>query len=152
MASVERAKACQGEGFNCAQAVLLACGKDFGLDPETSFKVAGAFGGGICRTAGMCGAVTGALMALGMKYAMTRVGDQQAKARMYEVGREFMARFAARHGSLVCRDLMGCDLSTPEGQLHAKEKDLHATLCPNFVQSGVEIFNEMMEITPTSNG
>ena len=149
---MERAKACQREGFNCAQATLLACGGDFGLDPETSFKVAGAFGGGICRTAGICGAVTGALMALGFKHAMIKAGDQQAKAKTYEIGRELMAKFLARHGSVDCRDLMGCDLSTPEGQLYAKENDLHATICPGFVQSGVEIFNEMMGAAPTSNG
>ena len=55
------------KGFACSQAVFSAYAEDLGLDQETALKIAGPFGGGTGRKAETCGAVTGALMALGLK-------------------------------------------------------------------------------------
>jgi len=94
---VELATATLGEGFNCSQAVLSAWAPDLGLDHETALRVAGAFGGGIARMGQTCGAVSGALMALGLKYSQIRANDKQAKEEMYALAGEFMKRFEARH-------------------------------------------------------
>jgi len=144
MDNVEHAKSYQTKGYNCGQATFAGCSEIFGLEPELAFKVAGMFGGGICRMGETCGAVTGALMALGLKYAMVKPGDVDTKTKSYQVGREFIAGFKARNNFISCKELLKCDISTPEGEAYAKANNLHDTLCPKFIQDAVEIFNEMI--------
>jgi C_GCAxxG_C_C family probable redox protein len=136
------------QGFNCAQAVLKSCGETQGLPAETALRVAGVFGGGIARTGQTCGAVTGALMALGLRHAMVTPGDTATRQRSYDVGREFMRRFAAKHGSITCRDLLGCDLSTPEGMARMREEDLHHKVCEGLVRDAADLVQEIHAAPP----
>ena len=145
MNRVERAVSCFKEGFSCSQAMLSSYGEQFGLNRELALKVSGAFGGGMARMGETCGAVTGAFMVIGLKYGNARVEDKQAKERAYSLVREFVDRFKSRNGSIVCRELLGCDISTPEGRDLAKEKNLFATLCPKFVQDAAEIIEQILE-------
>jgi C_GCAxxG_C_C family probable redox protein len=131
------------EGFNCSQAVLSAYAVRFGLDDETALKIASGFGGGMGRMAGTCGVVTGAFMVLGLKYGAA-LPDRDAKEKVYVRIREFADRFKARNVSLVCKDLLGCDISTAEGYSVAKERNLIATTCPKFVRDAAEILEEML--------
>ena len=131
-------------GFSCSQAILSAFAEQFGLDRDTALRIAAGFGGGMGRMAGTCGAVTGAYMVLGLKFGVTDAADRQAKEALYERVREFSRRFAARHGSTTCRDLLGCDMSTPEGLARVTQEKLPATLCPPFVQSAAEILEELL--------
>jgi C_GCAxxG_C_C family probable redox protein len=144
MNEVDQAVVCFAKGFNCAQAVLSACGSKFGLDHETALKVAGAFGGGMARMGETCGAVTGAFMVIGLKHSKIKEGDDAAREKTYEVVKEFVTRFKSRNTSIVCRDLLGCDLSKPEGLLTAKEKNLFTTICPRFVEDATEIIGELL--------
>ena len=92
-----------------------------------------------------CGGVTGALMVIGLRYGKTEVQDKQEKEMTYGLVKEFVDRFKSRNGSIVCRELLGCDISTPEGLSIAKEKNLIATLCPKFVQDAAEIMEQILE-------
>jgi C_GCAxxG_C_C family probable redox protein len=139
VSKVELAVATFGEGFNCSQAVLSAFAPDLGLDRETALRVSGAFGAGIARMGQTCGAVSGALMVLGFKYSQVEAGDKPAKEKMYAIAREFMARFEARNGSILCRELLGYDISTPEGMQLIREKGLFVSLCPKLVGDAIEI-------------
>lgn len=144
MKEVDQAVACFAKGFNCSQAVLSACGPRFGLDHETALKAAGAFGGGMARMGETCGAVTGAFMVIGLKHAKIKEADDAAREKTYEVVTEFVARFKARNNSILCRDLLGCDLSAPGGLQTAKEKNLFTTICPKFVKDATEIIGELL--------
>ncbi len=130
-------------GFNCSQAVFAALAPDLGLEQETALKIAAAFGGGISRMGETCGAVTGALMAVGLKDGFAEPGPA-AKERVYQLGRQFMARFRELHGSIRCRDLLGCDLSTPEGLAEARQRGLFKNQCPLYVKDAVQIASEMI--------
>lgn len=130
-------------GFNCSQAVFGALAPGSGLEQETALKIAAAFGGGIARTGETCGAVTGALLAIGLKDGFS-APDPAAKERIYQLGRQFMARFNELHGSTRCRDLLGCDLSTPEGLAEARERGLFKNQCPLYVKDAVQIASEML--------
>lgn len=141
---VEEALATFAQGFNCSQATLVALAPEAGLDRETALRVAGAFGAGFGRQGEACGAVAGALMAIGLKYAMVRPEEPEAKERTYQVAGEFIRRFMARHGALTCRELLGCDPSTPEGLARMKEKNFHATVCPRFVKAAVELASDVL--------
>lgn len=145
MDRVERAVSCFKEGFSCSQAMLSTYGPQLGLNHELALKVSGAFGGGMARMGETCGAVTGAFMVIGLKYGNARVEDKQAKERAYSLVREFVDRFKSRNGSIVCRELLGYDISTPEGMKLIKEKKLTTTLCPKFVQDAAEIIAQILE-------
>jgi C_GCAxxG_C_C family probable redox protein len=145
MNKVERAVSCFNDGFSCSQVVLSTYGEQFGLDRETALKVAGAFGGGMGHRGETCGAVTGALMVIGLQYGQTRVEDKEPKKKTYRLVKEFAEQFKVRNGSINCTELLGCDLSTPEGMQRAKERDLFTTLCPKFVQDAAEILEGLIE-------
>ncbi len=129
--------------FNCTQAVLAAYGPDEGLDEARCLMLAAPFGGGIGRLGETCGAVTGAIMVLGLRYGGATTADPQAKAALYERVRDFVARFKVRNASIICRDLLGCDLSTPEGWQQAQDRKVHQTVCPKFVRDVAEILDAM---------
>ena len=80
------AKALFMEGYNCSQAVVGAWAEDIGLDSETAYKIASGFGGGIGRMREVCGAFTGAVMVLGLKFGNTigsgSAGDRGAQRRV----------------------------------------------------------------------
>jgi C_GCAxxG_C_C family probable redox protein len=141
---VEQTVACFKEGYNCTQAVLSTYGPQFGMDRENAVKIGGAFGSGM----GMgetCGAVTGALMVIGLKHAKLKGGSLFSKDKTRDIAREFTARFKARNGTTACRELLGCDLSTPEGIKTAKKEKHFKKHCPKFVQDAAEILEEILE-------
>jgi C_GCAxxG_C_C family probable redox protein len=144
MTKIEDAVAYFKEGFSCSQAIVAAYGPTVGVDRDTALKIASGFGGGMGRLAETCGAVTGGFMVLGLKYG-SAASDREAKEAVYTRVREFAERFKARHGSLLCRDLLGCDLNTPEGLALAQEKKLSSTVCPPYVETAARILEEMME-------
>ncbi len=132
------------EGFSCSQAVFSAYAEELGLDRETALKIAGAFGGGMGRMAETCGAVSGALMTIGLKYGPTNPANSATKEKTYELVREFVARFRARNGSIVCKELLGWDISTPAGHEAAKYRGLFASLCPKYVADAADIVEEVL--------
>ena len=97
------------------------------------------------RMAETCGAVTGAFMVLGLKYGNSTAEDKEAKAKTYEKIVEYTDRFKARNDSVKCSQLLGCDISTPEGMEKAKENRLFVSVCPKLVQEAAEILEEMLE-------
>jgi C_GCAxxG_C_C family probable redox protein len=133
------------EGFNCTQAVLSAFANEFDLPPKPALRIAASFGGGIARTGETCGAVTGALMVLGLRFGTTIASDTEAKDRMYGLAQEFLAQFKSRHGAVLCRDLLGCDVSTPQGLQMAKDKGLFTDRCPRLVADAVQLAGEMLK-------
>lgn len=143
MNETERAVSCFKEGFNCCQSVLQAFAPELGVDRETALRLAAGFGGGMGRMAGTCGVVTGAYMVLGLKYAKASA-DPADKEKMHVMIREFAQRFKETHGSLECRDLLGCDISTPEGFALSKERDLHATLCAKLVEDSAIFLKQLL--------
>ena len=144
MKKIEQALAIYRDDYNCAQAVCSVFGARFGLDEKTSKKISCGFGAGMGRTAGMCGAVAGAIMVLGLKYGMADSTDQKDKQVTYEKVQEYMKRFEEKHGSVKCPDLLGCDISTPEGYEKAVKEDLMVTLCEELVVGAVKILEEMV--------
>lgn len=103
----ERAKALFENGYNCAQALLLAFAPDAGLDEKTAAALASSFGGGMGRLREVCGALTASFMVLGLVYGGYPPNDRQAKAEHYRRVQELAAAFREANGSLLCRELLG---------------------------------------------
>ena len=131
-------------GCNCSQAILATFCEKYLLDRQIAFKLASGFGGGIGSTGGICGALSGACMVLGLAFGPSVPGDKSAKAEMYRKTRILMEEFKSRAGSMMCRDLLGFDLGTPAGLLAAKQPRAFDK-CDGFVQIAAEILDEMLQ-------
>lgn len=132
------------QGFSCSQAVAAAFAPDFGLDKDTALRISQAFGGGIARKADWCGALTGAFLVIGLKHGRTKAEDAAARDRTYALVQEIIERFQVRHGHVKCRDLLGCDIGTPEGQKQADERKLHQTRCEDYVRDAAALLEEIL--------
>ncbi len=142
----EQAISCFAQEFSCAQAILSTYGPQLGLERELALRVAGAFGAGMGCMGNTCGAVTGAFMLIGLKHGKTRSEDVESKERTYQLVGEFTEAFESRHGSIICRELLGCSIETPEQRALAREKGLFVTLCPRFVHDAAEIIEQILEL------
>jgi C_GCAxxG_C_C family probable redox protein len=130
------------EGFNCAQAVLAAFAPRHGLTREQALKISAAFGTGKTRAA-TCGAVSGALMVIGLAHGRFRPDDMQARARTHALAQAFQDRFEKVHGACTCEELLGLDPTTPEGRQAAIDRGLFESRCPVFVRSAVTLLLEL---------
>ena len=130
--------------FNCSQSVLTAFAPDFGIDEKLALMLGTSFGGG-ARNGEICGAVSGALMVLGLKYGHYNAADNEQKSRAYQIAVEYTKRFKALNGSIVCRDLLGYDLTKPDEMACIKEKGLFGTVCPKMVESAVKILENVLD-------
>jgi C_GCAxxG_C_C family probable redox protein len=141
----ERALALFAEGFNCAQSVVAAFCEDIGLERDAALKGACGFGAGMGRCQEVCGAVSGGVMAIGVKYGKGISDDNAAKEATYKKVHSLLDRFADKHGTVICgRLLKDCDLATAEGQKFFKENDLANKACRTYVESVVELLEDLM--------
>ncbi len=140
----ERAVAMMDAGANCAQAVLGVFCRELGLEKGSALRISSGFGAGMGRRQEVCGAVTGAVMAIGLKYGSADPGDREAKETVYRLTRELMSRFQAEFGSCLCRELLGCDLQTDEGRKQYEEKGLGTEVCRPCVRGAVRFLEKIL--------
>lgn len=141
----EIAAECFNNGFNCSQAVFSAYTEEFGIEKEQALKIACAFGGGMARMGDTCGVVTGAMMAIGLKYGKSKAEDDAARDKTYSTVKDFVNEFKMRNSSIVCRELLGFDLNNSEEMAAFKEKNPGVNPCPKFVKDAVEILDKIFE-------
>lgn len=146
MNNVQRACAMFKEGFVCSQAILTVYGADMGLDRETALKMAAAFGGGMGRAGQTCGAVTGALMVIGLAVGYVSAKDKRSKENTYAMVNNYISRFERIHGSVNCTELLGHDLGDPKAYQRAKKSGLFKTQCPKFVESAAHVLEEVLQM------
>jgi C_GCAxxG_C_C family probable redox protein len=131
-------------GYNCTQAVLSRFAERFGMSRDEAFRVATGFGGGIARNGEVCGAVTGAVMALGLRYGRKEGGDREDQEITYAKVNELLDRFRALHGSCVCRVILeGIDLKTSDGQQAFGDKNMMG-VCRRCVSDAVDIVEALV--------
>ena len=131
--------------YNCAQSVLYSFCDDLGLDRDTALKMACGFGAGMSRRQEVCGAISGGILAIGLKHGRGEGQEKPVSETTYSKVRELISRFEAEHSAISCRELLeGCDLNTPEGQLFFKESDLLNRTCVKCVRTVVETLEELL--------
>jgi C_GCAxxG_C_C family probable redox protein len=130
------------QGLNCSQAIFSAFASQFVLSDEAALKIASPFGGGIARQAEVCGALTGALMVIGLQRGnVTPVNKDET----YRIAEDFLKRFKERHGAILCRELIGYDISTSEGLQAARESKVFAAICPGLVEDTARSLVEFLK-------
>ena len=133
------------EGYNCAQSVLYSFCNDLQIDTNTALKIACGFGAGMGRKEEICGAVTGGIIVLGLKFGRGKNDGQTATELTYTKTRELIERFSEKHGIIICRKLLnGCELTTAEGQKYFKDNNLLSKICVPCVQTVVEILEDIV--------
>ncbi len=141
----ETAAAMVAGNWNCAQSVLGVFCDDLGLNGATAMKLASGFGAGMAKKQEVCGAVTGAIMVIGLKHGQARENDKAAKEEAYRLSREMMDRFQARFGSCLCRELLpGIDLATAAGHERYKAEGWSEKVCRPCVRFAVDILEEIL--------
>lgn len=131
--------------FNCSQSVLTVFCEEFGLSEDDCLKVSCAFGGGMGRHQLTCGAVTGALMVLGLKYGKKLNDSDIKKLETYSKTREFFSEFEKIHGSTSCRELLnGYDMNDPEDHRKITEQRLFDINCEKYVADSVRIVEKLI--------
>ncbi len=132
-------------GFNCAQSVLTPFKNQFGISEEHCLKIACAFGAGMGRQQHTCGAVTGALMVIGLHFGKGKMDDNSKKINTYEKAVEFMKAFTEKHGSVNCLELLeGLHMSVPEESKEIEARELYSVKCTRYVSDAVQITEKLI--------
>lgn len=143
MDQVESAVEFFGKQGNCSQAILNAFGPAYGLDQAAALGLGRALGAGMGQLGLVCGAVSAAVLILGLA-SDGRLDEPQRRAASYRAVQQFAARFISGHGSLQCRELMGgLDLAKAEDQALARERGLFTGFCPGLVRDVARLLVEL---------
>lgn len=143
MDKVQKAVSLFSTELNCSQAILTVFGESYGVDSAMARRLGRALGGGgMGHMAGICGALSGAVLILGL--AKDDADEAEARKAAFSSVQEFFKRFRAVHGTTDCKELLGADMSTEEGKKRIKQENLIRNRCPAFVTSAARILEEML--------
>lgn len=132
------------KGYDCSQVVVAHFAERLGISAEVANKVAACYGGGMTEK-GPCGAYTGALMVIGLKYGHWKEeGLMDQKGILMAKSAEFKQKFYEKFQSNNCKDLLGYDVTVPEEFQQAIESGRMFGFCPGLVKTVVEILEEMI--------
>ena len=132
-----------GEGFDCSMAVFSRLASEVGFTEEEAKRLAACFGVGMMQGT-ICGAVSGAFMAIGAKYGNTEPGDFPKKGLCLAKRQEFIDRFEKEFGSITCPGLLGLDLRNEEDAKKARERGVIEKDCPRYCVRAIEIVKELL--------
>jgi C_GCAxxG_C_C family probable redox protein len=129
-------------GLNCAQAIIATFSKAFGVDLKTAKLLGRPFGGGIGALGKTCGYLMGAVLCLA--YSRTNKDEGKARKETKKAVQELFRRFEEKHGTCMCKELLGADMSTAEGAKKIKEENLVAKHCSGYGRDVAEIISEFL--------
>lgn len=127
---------------NCAQALLSEFGKTFGLQEPMAMTLGRPLGGGMGATGNVCGFVSAAVLILGL--AHTQTDETESRQQTNAAVKALFDRLNAEHGTLQCKEILGADMGTAEGQAEIAAKNLIAAHCPGFGRSVVNILQSLL--------
>lgn len=130
-------------GYNCSQSLFAPYAERKGIPYDKALRISASFGAG-CRCGDICGAVSGALMVLGLYSDLDLKDHPEEKSKIYGWAEAFLERFRDVHGSTICRELLKVDLTTEAGRSEAEKHRLFSTLCPLFVETADRLLKEAL--------
>ena len=130
------------EGYTCAESVLMAVSQEFEIENEISPHMAMCFGGGIGLTGAVCGAVSGAVMAIGLINGPA--ANVQEFQRTMPLAQELRRRFEEKMKTMNCRELTGVDLTKPENFEQYMNSDTPQKVCAPAVDTAYRIAMEIL--------
>ena len=109
------------------------------------FRIGSGFVAGLGRLQHRCGAVTGAVAVIGLRFGYVSGEDKASKDKTIETVRRFMARFEEKHGSSLCRELLGADITTPEGLADAQNRNLFHKVCRPYIKDAALLLEDLLK-------
>ena len=148
----EKAKALFLQGYNCTQSVVLAFGDLTGLDEKTAAMLSSSFGGGMGRLREVCGALSGAFLVAGCLYGYSQPRDLDGKKEHYARVRDIAARFKAKNGSYICRELLsGLNVGMADASFKRTDEYYKKRPCGELVADAADIINELIKEMGSNN-
>ncbi|AJA48590.1 C_gcaxxg_c_c family protein [Clostridium pasteurianum DSM 525 = ATCC 6013] len=129
-------------GVNCAQSVLLTYCNELNLDMNSILKLGNGLDEKLYKSE-VCGAVTGAIMVLGLKYGNNTNIDSASEEKVYEMINLFRERFQKMNCSTICKDLIGCNLRQKGMRDYAIQKGVFKDICPKLIKDAIDIIEEL---------
>lgn len=123
--------------------MLSAVAEKHKIQSDIIPSIATGFCGGMARTDGLCGALIGGIMALGMLFGRRTSDDSHYK--IYALTERLTHDFENHFGSRKCTDLLGCDISTQEGDAIFKRDKLGETFCRDVTVKTAEMVARVLE-------
>jgi C_GCAxxG_C_C family probable redox protein len=133
-----------GDGFNCAQSVFVPFAMKAGIDKENAFKLATGFGAGMVYRGETCGAITGAMMAIGLSKGRSAANDYDSKNKTYMLINELYKKFKEKHGSIICKELLQLNGTGQESWAKASNEGKFDIQCPMYVKDAARIAEELI--------
>ena len=130
-------------GFNCAETTFMAGAEMLGKSVEPAVMT--AFGAGMGRNGHMCGAITGAIAAIGVSCGRTDGKDKESKEKSYSMVSQFLSSFQSRYGNVGCSELCGYDLTTQDGIQSFVANDTHKSVCNGIVLGAIDILGDLLK-------
>ena len=134
------------KGYLCAQSVFAAFCEEHGVSKDLGLKLSNFLGFGFNFRGDYCGAVSGALMVLSLKYSSGQEYNELANEIFYNLSQEHIKRFTQKHGSCICKELLKADLSTEEGMTYLRENKVFDKKCPIFIEDSAQILSELIKL------
>lgn len=136
MSAAERSRELFESGWCCSESAVQAIAEHYGIESDLVPAVATGLCGGLAYMGGPCGALTGAILGVGL--VAGRRAPTGDKTRPYAIVQELIAQFEARYGATTCLALTGVDLGTPEGHTayHAAGQK---PLCADYVAEATRL-------------
>ncbi|MBD5504375.1 MAG: EAL domain-containing protein [Lachnospiraceae bacterium] len=145
MTHKEKAEQLLHQQYHCSQALFGAYAEELGLDLKTAFKISTCFGGGM-RQGGTCGCITAGLLVLGLAMGFYDAQDKEREIYGNKKTAEFIRMFEERmQGEVFCRDILGEDISKPEGMAAIRKEGLILKKCPRALNVAIDILDELLE-------
>ena len=139
----EKARELFKQGYNCAQSVFCTFAEDVGMDFETALKLSSSFGGGMGRLREVCGAVSAMFMIAGLKQGYITPNNDEIKGAHYEFIQNLAKEFEQKHGSIICRELLGLDVKHDSPVPSKRTEQYYQDRpCEEFIATAAEIISE----------
>jgi C_GCAxxG_C_C family probable redox protein len=132
------------QGFLCSESVLLALAKCQAVSSDLIPRIATGFGAGFGRTGEVCGALSGAILGLGIRFGRSVVTKKPESRKPYWFTMELLNRFKDRFGSVRCSDLLGLDLSRDADVQRYHKQKLWDTRCREFIRVACELAYDLL--------
>ena len=146
--TVNRAVQYTEKGFLCSEAVLLALSEAQNITSEIIPRIATGFGAGISRHGEVCGALSGAVMGLGLRFGRSQISETPQDSSPYQFGQTMVNLFASRFGNIRCRDILDLDISSDEGRRKYRELNLWDSKCRELIRIATELAYDLLQANP----
>jgi C_GCAxxG_C_C family probable redox protein len=144
MTKSDDALASFNQGITCSSAVFSTFCHELGLDEKMAKKIGCGFGAGVSRTGNICGAVSGAIMVIGLKYGKAEQGEDAATEKTRALTRQFIQEFTRKNGSVNCTELLGHNLNNQDEYDAAAKAKMFRTKCPECVRDAADILEKIL--------